>query len=161
MWIRARPVQVAEEKDSIMAGLIYFTAIHADYKSLREGITFVLDTTENDMVTKVGNENKLQKCYQSMPLRPQRIYILGTNYFKRIAINALLAFISLFTKEKVIQRIKFADYEDVKSEVTNENLPSYLPGCGTAHGLKTNEDLVKWVKRRLENFPKIPENWDI
>ena len=94
-----------------------------------------------------------------MPLRPQRIYILGANYFKRIAINALLAFISLFTKEKVIQRIKFADYDDVKIEVTNENLPAYLPGCGLAHGLKTNDDLVSWVKGRLENFPKIPDDW--
>ena len=52
------------------AGVLYFVAIHADLTSLREGITFVIDTTEQPSA-KVGNEAKLQKSYQSYPLRPQ------------------------------------------------------------------------------------------
>lgn len=50
MWIRAaRPVKVSDESDSVKAGLVYWTAIHSDFNSLRNGITFVLDTTSNDM----------------------------------------------------------------------------------------------------------------
>jgi hypothetical protein len=42
MWILTNPVPVDEEADAIRASIIYFTAIHADLKSMREGITFVL-----------------------------------------------------------------------------------------------------------------------
>ena len=47
MWIRSRPTTKDEERDAVRCGVIYFTAIHADLTSMREGITFVIDTTEN------------------------------------------------------------------------------------------------------------------
>ena len=46
MWIRTRPVQVHEEVLAIKSASIYFSAIHADLKSLRNGITFVLGNLE-------------------------------------------------------------------------------------------------------------------
>ena len=42
---------------------------------------------------------------------------VGCNLFKRLAINALLAIASLFTKEKVLQRVLFATMDDVLKEV--------------------------------------------
>ena len=51
MWIRTQPVPIEDEADAIMASIIYFTAVHADLRSLREGITFVLG--ENDIFKKV------------------------------------------------------------------------------------------------------------
>ena len=42
MWIRTQPVPIEDEADAILASIIYFTAVHADLRSLREGITFVL-----------------------------------------------------------------------------------------------------------------------
>ena len=42
MWIRSRPIPVAEEKAAIKASCVYFSANHADINSMRNGITFVL-----------------------------------------------------------------------------------------------------------------------
>ena len=39
--------------------------------------TSVPDTSTNPMDKAIGNENKLQRVWQSIPLRPQRIFILG------------------------------------------------------------------------------------
>ena len=51
MWIRTQPVPIEDEADAIMASIVYFTAVHADLRSLREGITFALG--ENDIFNKV------------------------------------------------------------------------------------------------------------
>lgn len=154
MWIKTRPVQIEEERNAIRSSVVYFTAIHADLISLRNGITFVLDTTNNDMVQKVGNENKLQRTWQSIPLRPQRIFILGAGYIKRALINAALAIASLFTKEKVIERIRFAELDEVRKEIADESLPVHVGGQSP---IKNEEELVQWVHKRLANFPTLPE----
>ena len=61
-----------------------------------------------------------------MPLRPQKIFILGAGWLKRLLINSLISFASLFTKEKVIDRIQFADIEEVKEVVPLASLPRYI-----------------------------------
>ena len=155
MWIRAaEQVNVADEADSVKAGVIYWTAIHSDFTSLRSGITFVLDTTSND-VEKVGNEAKMQRVYQSIPLRPQRIYILGAFFLKRLAINALIALTSLFTREKVLDRIRFAEIDEVRMEISEESLPVYVGGGGGEKS--TANENVLWVKSRIKDFPQIPD----
>ena len=65
-------------------------------------MTFVLDTEQNDYEASYGNEGKMQKIWQCMPLRPQRIFILGASMIKRVLINAAITLASLFTNEKVI-----------------------------------------------------------
>lgn len=155
MWIVTRPVPVEEEKLAISSSVMYFTAIHADMISLREGITFVLDTTNNDMVSRVGNESKLQRTWQSIPLRPQRIYILGANYLKRVLINAAITLASFFTKEKVLERVRFADLDEVKSEIDVESLPIHSGGGGG--GIVGQDKLIEWVQMRLKNFPVLPQ----
>jgi len=117
MWIRTRGILPEEETLAVRTSIIYWFSVHADLRSLREGITFVLDTTNNDLDSKHGNESKLQRTWQSIPLRPQRIFILGANYLKRILINALLTVASYFTSEKVIERIRFADLPEILKEV--------------------------------------------
>lgn len=155
MWITTRPTQIEEEQRAVRVGAIYYTAIHADIVSMREGITFCLDTEGNDMVAKIGNESKLQRVYQSIPLRPQKIFILGAGWLKRTLINGIIAFASLFTKEKVIDRIEFCDLDRVAENVSQEALPIHRGGKGGF--IDSNEKLVQWVRQRLENFPPVPD----
>ena len=154
-WIRSRPVQAEEEAIQVRCSCIYYTALHADLHTLRNGITFVIDTSNNSMDKPVGNESKMQKVYQSIPLRPQRIFILGAGFVKRLVINTLLSIASLFTSEKVVDRIRFAEMEEVKEEVDDENLPVYVGGGGG--GLQSHEDLVKWVRSRINSIYRIPD----
>jgi hypothetical protein len=155
MWIKTRPTTIEEEQLSVRSGVIMYTAIHADLVSMREGITFVLDTEGNDMQAKVGNEKKLQRVYQSIPLRPQKIFILGAGWIKRVLINAIISFASLFTNEKVIDRVEFAALERVQETVPLEALPVHRGGGGG--GITSNTCLVKWVRSRLGAFPPVPE----
>jgi hypothetical protein len=152
MWIRSgEPIQVADESAAIQAGCVFFAAIHSDYVSLRKGITFVIDTSANEMTKTVGNERKMQKSYQSYPLRPQKIFILGAGWIKRLVINALISFASLFTSEKVIERVRFADIAEVREGVTEANLPKYVGGGGGGG----DDDIIKWVKARIDSFPAL------
>ena len=101
MWIHGGGTSVDEERVTIWASSLYFLACHADLVSLRNGITLCIDTS-NAPKQKVGNEKKLQVAWQNFPTRPQHIFILGASFAARIAINALIAFASLFAKNKVI-----------------------------------------------------------
>ncbi len=172
MWIKTRPTQIEEETLAIRAGVIYFMvthslllihflsliysllqALHADPISLRQGITFVLDTTKNDMSNSIGNESKLQKCFQSIPLRPQRIFIMGANWIKRIFINSLITIASFFTKEKVLERIMFCELEDVRKEVSDHSLPTYLGYAGG--GIASHDELLLFIQERIKKYPII------
>ena len=62
MWISGAQTQVSEERGCVRAGVLYWMAVHADIHTLREGITFVIDTA-NQSDKKVGNERKLQKTW--------------------------------------------------------------------------------------------------
>lgn len=157
MWIVTRPTLIEEEIYSVRASVLYFTAIHADLTSLREGITFVLDTSKQGGsfgTTKVGNEQKLQRFYQSMPLRPQTIYILGTNLFTRTVINAIISLASLFTSEKVIERVRFADLDEVKTKIPQDSLPAHVGG-GTK--LDSSDKVFDWLIERLRGFHPLPD----
>ena len=149
MWICTHKIPPEEELLTVSNAIVYFTAAHADLKSLRKGnphthsyaskdthfyslqhlfklsqtpfsptipypfehtflfplrpgiMTFVLDTENESFEASHGNEAKMQKIWQCMPLRPQRVFILGANMVKRVLINAALALASLFTNEKV------------------------------------------------------------
>jgi hypothetical protein len=159
MWIRTRPTTLTEERDAVRCGVIYFIAVHGDLVSMRNGITFVIDTANNDMVSKTGNEGKLQRVYQSIPLRPQHIFILGAGWIKRALINAVIAFASLFTKDKVIDRVRFATLEEVQLEVDTVNLPSYMHPDARGGGLGAdNSNVVDYVRRRIREFPAVPSD---
>jgi len=156
MWIYANKIPPAEEQNVLRSSFVYFVAAHADLRSMRRGLTFVLDTDADDWKESYGNEAKMQKIWQCMPLRSQRIFILGANMVKRVLINAALALASLFTKEKVLRRIKFADDETVKKEITEENLPIYKGGKNA--GVTQDDALLKYLSDRLANFPKLPDD---
>ena len=89
----------------VRAGILYWMSVHSDMVSLRGGCTFVIDST-NAPDRKVGNERKLQKTWQSLPLRPQNLYIVGASFVKRLFINALIKFASVFSNSKVLARIQ-------------------------------------------------------
>jgi hypothetical protein len=157
MWILTRPTLVEEEPYSVRSSVLYFTAIHSDLVSLRNGITFILDTSKYGGSlgsSKIGNEAKLQRFYQSMPLRPQAIYILGTNYITRTIINTVISIASLFTSEKVLDRIRFADLEEVKAKIPDASLPHHVGG-GTQ--LDSIDKVFDWMRVRLKSFPPLPD----
>jgi hypothetical protein len=127
---------------------MHFMAVHADAISLREGITFVIDVSKSPPPPKIGNEKNIQSFYQAFPQRPQAILIAGTNTITRVLVNASIKLASLFTKQKVLDRIKFVTIEQAKNSVPLASAPKYVGGEGG--GI---ESLQQWVKERLENFP--------
>jgi hypothetical protein len=152
LWIRSqKAILESEEKTSIRAGILYVIAVHADPFSLREGITFVIDTSNRGTFKQVGNESKLQKINQSMPFRPQAIYIAGASPAMRIVINGLIKIASFFTKQKILQRIRFVTLEEAMTRVPKKNGPRYLGGSGG--GI---DDVIEWTKRRYFEMP-IPD----
>jgi hypothetical protein len=147
MWIHGGGTQLAEERLTIWASALYFLAVHADLTSLRNGITLVIDTS-NSPKKKVGNERRLQVAWQNFPVRPQHIFILGTTFVTRITVNAIIAFASLFAKNKVIQRIQFDYLARVGALVGKHNLPE-------RHGGAPQPPTPEWVRQRLAGFPRM------
>lgn len=129
MWIgSSEPTQVSEEQTVVHGGILYWMAVHSDLRTLREGCTFVIDTSKQDSMGKVGNERKLQKTWQALPLRPQNLFIVGASFLKRLFINALIKFASVFSNSKVLARIQFVEMPEVRKEVPEENMPHELGG---------------------------------
>lgn len=151
-WIRGAPdpIERDEERDVIEAGLMFYMALHADAVSLRQGVTFVIDTSVRPS-KKVGNEAKLQKMYQAYPLRPQAILVAGSSFATRVVVNGLIKIASVFTKQKILDRIKFVTLEEAVKAVPLHSAPRYLGGGGGGV-----DSLVDWVEGRLAQFP-VPE----
>jgi len=147
MWINGGGTPVAEERNCIHSCCLYFFAVHADRHTLRNGISLVINTA-NAPKKKVGNERKLQVAWQNYPQRAQGIFILGTSALTRIAINALIAFASLFAKNKLIARIRFAEVKDIEKRIGRMNLPEQ-------HGGDKRPSTSDWVQARLASFPKM------
>ena len=154
LWIRGGGKTLPEEERALVrTGFLAWAAVHSDLHTLRRGTTMVIDTTAAS-AEKVGNERKLQKVWQSYPLRPQNIFIVGAGLIKRVAITALIKFASLFTSNKVLSRIRFtADMEPVKAAVAVEQMPTYVSEV-------EREEMSSWVRRRLSEFPQLPDGWD-
>lgn len=146
MWVEGGVTQVAEEGRCIRACCLYFFAVHADVHTLRNGISLIINTANAKQ--KVGNEKKLQVAWQNYPTRPQHIYILGTNMLTRVAVNALIAFASLFAKNKIIARIQFAEVSAIERVVGKGQLPE-------VHGGERRPPTKDWVRARLAAFPRM------
>jgi len=129
----------------IRACLLYMMAVYADLHTLRNGIVMVIEYKKKK---KVGNEKRLQVAYQTMPSRPQAIYIVGTNTIMRVAVNAMIALAAVFAKSKVIGRIQFASLEKVEEDVAENAVPEKF---GVDKKIETSD----WVKERLDNFPRM------
>jgi hypothetical protein len=149
MWITSgNQVAIEEERHHVLAANMYTLAVHADPISLREGVTFVIDMSQSTPPPKIGNEGKMQKVYQCYPLRPQQIMIAGTNMFTTIIVNASIKVASLFSKQKVLNRIRFVTVEDAVSQIPESSVPKYLGGPGGGHA-----SIERWVQERLQHFP--------
>jgi len=148
LWIKGGSITEEMEKTSIRAGVLYTMAVHADNKSLREGITFVIDTSKQGSTKKIGNESRMQKINQSYPLRPQAVYIAGASMATRIVINGLIKIASLFTKQKILQRIRFVTMEQAVDSIPKESAPTYVGGKSG-----NIDDVAKWTKERLKFLP--------
>jgi len=149
MWIGKKgstPTLVKEEATVVHAGVMAWMAVHSDITTLRDGCSFIIDTThDGKKIGKVGNERKLQKTWQALPLRPQNLFIVGAGFIKRIFINALITFAIVFSNSKVLGRIRFVQMPEVFKEVPKENMPEDLGGvarCG----------VEEWVFARLAAF---------
>jgi len=149
MWIRGKTAATEEDEvDVVRAGILYHTAIHADAISLREGITFVVDTSQKP-ARKAKNDAKLQKIWQAMPMRPQALLIAGASLPLRLIINALIRVASLFTKQKILDRIQFVNIEKALESIPDQSAqPAYLGGKGG--GIL---DIAAWTRDRIDKFP--------
>uniref|UniRef100_A0A7R9ZJH3 CRAL-TRIO domain-containing protein n=1 Tax=Craspedostauros australis TaxID=1486917 RepID=A0A7R9ZJH3_9STRA len=150
LWIKGgNKVPLDEERHHVQAALMFFMAVHADHKSLKNGITFVIDSSQKPEGPKIGNEKKMQKIYQSFPLRPQAIRIAGASGVMRVIINTTIKVASVFTKQKILDRIQFVTIEDAKKAMPAHSVPKYVGGEGGGHST-----IEEWVKGRLSLFTK-------
>lgn len=152
IWIngQGRKVQPEEERRHVHASIMHFLAAHADNISLRKGITMVIDVSVAAKPPKIGNEGTIQAFYQSFPQRPQAILIAGTSAATRVVVNAAITIASIFTKQKILDRIEFVTIEQAKGKIPPSSVPKYVGGPGI------NQCTEEWVQQRLSNFP-IPE----
>jgi len=144
MWITGKPVPVAEEQNSVLASFMYYLAVHSDADTLRRGITLVIDSSNRSDV-KIGNEKKLRKTWFDLPLKAQRIFIVGAGFFKRMAINALMRVVRMF---KSMQDVQFVTMETVQQVVPEKSRPNY--------SLSESEKVASvqaFVQQRLSTFP--------
>ena len=84
-----------------------------------------------------------------MPLRPQAIFILGTNFVTRTIINTIISIASLFTSEKVLDRVRFAYLDEVKTKIPDSSMPKHVGGGSL---LDTTDKVFDWMRERLRNF---------
>lgn len=148
-WINGQAVvQMEDQRIHCHACIMNFLALHADAKSLREGITFVIDVSKGVPDEKVGNEKQLQNLWQGFPQRPQTIRIAGTNAATRVFVNTSIKLASVVTKQKVLDRIKFCTVDDAKKAIPLESAPRYVGG-----GAGGAESIGSWVEARLKALP--------
>eukprot|EP00037_Helgoeca_nana_P021003 m.209957 g.209957 ORF g.209957 m.209957 type:complete len:278 (+) comp25478_c4_seq1:231-1064(+) len=153
MWIAAsKPTQVSEERIAVHAGVLAWLAVHSDIFTLREGCTFVIDTSQQNHVKKIGNEKKMQRTWQALPLRPQNLFIVGASWGKRIFINAMIKFASAFSSNKVLKRLRFVEMPAVREEVPEKDMPH-------VHGGEPRCTMANWVAVRIAAFDGLDSNW--
>ena len=73
---------------------------------------------------------------------------MGTTAITRITINALIAFASLFAKNKIIARIRFSEVKELGKKWGAAALPE-------VHGGEKRMATGEWVKQRLASFPRM------
>ena len=90
-----------------------------------------------------------------MPLRPQTVLIAGASYPLRIIIKTLIMITSVFSKKKVLDRIKFVSSEEALNSIPKASAPVFLGGGGGGgyKNTKHQQDIVSWTKERLDHFP--------
>ena len=149
LWVKWQndPIVPEDEGKFVRAVFTYFVALQSNIKTMREGITLVIDTSEKTKVH--GNEKKLRKIINKMPARPQKIFILGAGYIKRMIINAAIKIISAVATDKISKRVKFADLDDIRKEISHDSLPQYVGG---GYRIKDNDQLLAWARFKLGEF---------
>merc|ERR1719231_2144584 len=75
MWVQGGTTLPSMEADLVSVSMNYYMAVHSDLKTLRNGVVFVIDTSNNPD-KKVGNESKMQKFFSALPIRPQHFFIV-------------------------------------------------------------------------------------
>lgn len=150
VWVKSgKKVQQTDEKAHVQACVMHYLADHADDVTLRNGLTIVLDIGSKEQGKKIGNEKMIQNFYQALPQRPQEIFIVGTNTFTRALVNATIKLASVFVKQKILSRIRFATQEEARDAIPLESAPVYVGGKGG--NIESKEE---WVKMRLSKLTR-------
>lgn len=148
-WLAGGAIEIKDEKMTMKASSSFFLGMYGDLHSLRNGITMVIDQSKN--YKKTGNERKMQRAWQKFPNRPQAIFIFGASYVKRLFLNSAIKFASLFSKQKILDRIRFAELDQVKLAVSTESMAVEYGGTNTTN-------IAEWVRERLSSFP-VPDEF--
>ena len=91
-----------------------------------------------------------------MPLRPQTVLIAGASYPLRIIIKTLIMITSVFSKKKVLDRIKFVSSEEALNSIPKASAPVFLGGGGGWRWLQKYETPTGYSfmdKRTTRSFP--------
>lgn len=146
MWINPDGgIEIADEGSAMTAGCYFMIAMNSDMHTMRHGSSMVMDANVPDR--KIGNEKKLQKAWSDFPNRPQHIIIINASTLKRVFINAMVKFVSVFSSNKIFQRLRFGNMEDVVERcMPEDSLPS-------THGGPDRGTALDWVSARITAFP--------
>jgi len=148
MWISAADTQPSDLA-YVRSGILYAMAIHADPVTIRQGVTFCVDVTKSKVINEDQAQSKrLQTVNQSYPTRPQVIMIAGASTPVRIVINGLIKVASVFTKQKILDRITFVSIQEAVEMLPPGSAP--VDAGGEGGGI---DDLEIWAKQRLAAFP--------
>lgn len=149
MWINPDGgIEIKDENSVLHAACYFMIAMNADMHTMRHGSSMIMDVQVPDR--KIGNEKKLQKTWQEFPNRPQHIILINASMIKRILVNALVKFASVFSSNKIFSRLRFGQLDDVTQLcMPDESLPQ-------SHGGPDRGSSLDWVTSRLTNFPMPP-----
>ena len=74
--------------------------------------------------------------------------IAGASTIMRVSINVLIKIASVFTKQKILDRIEFVTVEHATESIPKASVPKYLGGPGG--GINNT---AEWVTQRIHSFP--------
>eukprot|EP00729_Bicosta_minor_P008976 gene8976-32131_t len=151
MWINpSGGIEIDQEDECLNSACFFMIAMNADMHTMRHGSSMVMDAKVADR--KIGNEKKLQRTWQEFPNRPQHIIIINASTIKRLAVNFLVKFASVFSSNKIFQRLRFGNIDDVTDRcMPKDSLP-------VTHGGPSRGSTTDWVIKRLKAFPMPPKD---
>jgi len=136
------------ERAYCIGKLLQWFAIHADKKTIHEGVTTIVDLSRHKKAASYGNEDKVKKLYHAFPMRSKSVKLAGTSFFIQIMLNFIIMIVSFVTRMNTRERIRFVTLEDAVMSIPKKSAPKDMNG-----GAGEIKDRKEWVKKRVLSLP--------